>query len=80
MMPMDMRPDAVQKMMLLPRMLLSLHVLLLNVMELKVFLRLEMEGNPILEEQPSDDLPDNDEKALTRKSQILLMKKLILRN
>jgi RNA polymerase sigma-54 factor len=64
MIPMDMRPGSVQKMMLLPRMLLSLHVLLLNVMELKVFLRGQLEGNPVLEEQPPEDLPDNVEKSL----------------
>ncbi len=75
MIPMDMRPDAVQKMLLLPRMLLSLHVLLLNVMELKVFLRLEMEGNPILEEQPPDDLPDNDEKSLNEEISNLIDEK-----
>ena len=53
--PMDMRHEGIQKMMLEPRMLLSMHVLQLNIMDLRIFLLSEMEENPLLEEDDSEE-------------------------
>jgi RNA polymerase sigma-54 factor len=54
----DMRPQSIQKMMLTPKMLLSMHVLQLNIIDLRMFVRGELEENPLLEEEAAEDLPD----------------------
>jgi len=60
--PMDMRPDGIQKMMLTPKMLLNMHVLQLNIMDLRTFLQAELEENPLLEEEePVSEATDEDE-------------------
>jgi RNA polymerase sigma-54 factor len=62
---MDMRPDGIQKMMLTPKMLLSMHVLQLNVMDLRTFLQAELEENPLLEEEePVSEVTDEDESRI----------------
>ena len=50
-MSMDMSHDTVQRMMLTPKMHLSMHVLQLNIMELRLFIRGELVENPLLEEE-----------------------------
>jgi RNA polymerase sigma-54 factor len=65
MMPMDMRPEGVQRMMLTAKMLLSMHVLQLNVMDLRTFLQAELEENPLLEEEnPVSEATDEDESRI----------------
>jgi len=65
MMPMDMRPEGVQRMMLTAKMLLNMHVLQLNIMDLRTFLQAELEENPLLEEEdPSSETIDEDESRL----------------
>jgi len=62
---MELRPEAVQKMMLTPKMLLSMHVLQLNIMDLRTFLQAELEENPLLEEEnPVSEATDEDESRL----------------
>jgi len=63
---MDLRPESIQKMMLTPKMLLSMHVLQLNIMDLRVFMQAELEENPLLEEEVSGWQPDEDEAKLDR--------------
>jgi len=64
-MPMDMRPDGIQRMMLTPKMLLSMHVLQLNIMDLRTFLQAELEENPLLEEEDSvSEATDEDESRI----------------
>ena len=63
--PMDMRPEGVQRMMLTPKMLLSMHVLQLNIMDLRPFLQAELEENPLLEEEnPISEATDEDENRI----------------
>jgi RNA polymerase sigma-54 factor len=63
--PMDMRPEGIQKMMLTPKMLLSMHVLQLNIMDLRTFLQGELEENPLLEEgEPVSEATDEDERRI----------------
>jgi RNA polymerase sigma-54 factor len=58
---MDMRPEGIQKMMLTPKMLLNMHVLQLNVMDLRSFLQAELEENPLLEEEdPVSEAADDE--------------------
>lgn len=61
---MDLRPESAQKMMLTPKMLLSMHVLQLNIMDLRVFMRAELEENPLLEEETQSELLDEVESKL----------------
>jgi RNA polymerase sigma-54 factor len=52
-------------MMFLPKMLLSMHVLQLNVMDLRTFLQAELEENPLLdEEEQVSEATDEDERRL----------------
>lgn len=73
MMPMDLRPQSVQKMMLSPKMIIAAHVLRLNIIDLRTYLKLEMEENPLLEEEDSSESPDKDlaefDEELTRLSE-----------
>ena len=63
--PMDMRPDGIQRMMLTAKMLLSMHVLQLNIMDLRTFLQAELEENPLLEEEePASEATDEDESRI----------------
>jgi RNA polymerase sigma-54 factor len=63
--PMDMRPEGVQKMILTAKMLLSMHVLQLNIMDLRTFLQAELEENPLLEEEdPVSEIKDEDESQI----------------
>jgi len=63
--PMDMRPEGVQKMILTAKMLLSMHVLQLNIMDLRTFLQAELEENPLLEEEePASEATDEDESRI----------------
>jgi len=63
--PMDMRPDGIQKMMLTAKMLLNMHVLQLNIMDLRTFLQAELEENSLLEEEnPVSEATDEDERRL----------------
>jgi RNA polymerase sigma-54 factor len=58
---MDLSPESIQKMMLTPKMLLSMHVLQLNIMDLRVFMRAELDENPLLEEETvTESSPDDD--------------------
>ncbi|MCX6759837.1 MAG: hypothetical protein NTW46_00650, partial [Candidatus Nealsonbacteria bacterium] len=62
---MDMRPEGVQRMMLTAKMLLNMHVLQLNIMDLRPFLQAELEENPLLEEEnPVSEATDEDERRL----------------
>ncbi len=62
---MDMRPDGIQKMMLTAKMLLNMHVLQLNIMDLRSFLQAELEENPLLEEEDSaSETIDEDESRI----------------
>lgn len=71
-MPMDMSPGFVQKMMLTPRMLLSMHVLQLNIMDLRVFISAELEENPLLEEETQGVSCDESEGKLDDELSILV--------
>jgi len=64
MIPMALRQESAQKMMLLPKILLSMHVLQLNIMELKAFLQAELEDNPLLEEEQITEPIDEEESRL----------------
>jgi RNA polymerase sigma-54 factor len=48
---MDLGPQFAQRMMLSQRMLVAAHVLQLSVLDLRTYLKLEMEENPLLEEE-----------------------------
>jgi RNA polymerase sigma-54 factor len=61
---MDLSPESVQKMMLTPKMLLSMHVLQLNIMDLRVFIQAELLENPLLEEEYLDTPPEENEEKL----------------
>ncbi|MFH1678709.1 MAG: RNA polymerase factor sigma-54 [Candidatus Omnitrophota bacterium] len=73
MMPMELNPKSVQRMMLSPRMLIAAHVLQLNILDLKAYLRLELEQNPLLEEETLREELDRDlvkfDEELTRLSE-----------
>ncbi|MCX5782230.1 MAG: RNA polymerase factor sigma-54 [Elusimicrobia bacterium] len=74
--PMDMRPEGIQNMMLAPKMLLSMHVLQLNIMDLKTFLQAELEENLLLEEEePVSETKDEDESRLDEVISALVDKK-----
>lgn len=61
---MDMSPESIQKMMLTPKMLLSMHVLQLNITDLRIFMRAELEENPLLEEETQNESLDKVESRL----------------
>jgi RNA polymerase sigma-54 factor len=73
MMPMDLRPQSVQKMMLSPKMLISMRVLQLSILDLRTYLRFELEENPFLEEEivaeSSDEELEEFDEELTRLSE-----------
>ncbi len=71
-MPMDMAPESIQKMMLAPKMLLSIHVLQLNIMNLRMFVRAELEQNPLLEAEAQEISPSEDEIELDEKISLLI--------
>ena len=71
-MQMDMRPGYRQEMKLTPKMFLSLHVLQLNIMELGIFMRAELEENPLLEEEASGEVPSEDEAMINKDLSMLV--------
>ena len=58
-MQMDMAPEQRELMMLTPKMRLNMYVLQLNIIDLGVFLRAELEENPLLEEESVNDREEN---------------------
>lgn len=71
MMPMNMNSGNIQKMMVTPKMLLSMYALQLNIMDLRMFMRAELEENPLLEEEEKEDLLSEDENKLNEKFSML---------
>ncbi len=72
MVPMHMRPESVQRMMLTPEMLLSMHVLQLNITDLRMFMRAELEENPLLEEEEQEVSLSEDEIKLDEEFSMLI--------
>lgn len=72
MVPMDMSPDSIQKIMLTPKLLLSMHVLQLNIMDLRIFIRAELEENPLLEEENQEVLSLDEEGRFDEKITMLI--------
>jgi len=73
MVPMDIGPESVQKLMLTPRMLLSMHVLRLNIIDLRTFIRAELEENALLEEEETREILFREDNASLGKDLSILI-------
>jgi len=63
---MDLTPEYIQKMTLTPKVLLSMYILQLNIMDLRMFMQAELEENPLLEEEASGAIVDEEEAELDK--------------
>ena len=69
---MGLSPEGMQRMMLTPKMLLSTHVLQLNIMDLRVFVRAELEENVLLEKEDEEHAPDEEKSRLDKQLSLLI--------
>ena len=72
-MKMGMGPGYERQMMLTPKMLLNAHVLQLNIMDLRMFMRAELEENPLLDEVEADGSANENEEKIKLDEKISML-------